>query len=74
MNNLKTFIAGALPAFREGEGRAAAGLSAREIAGEALALAGINCGERAERLGVEELSALAGAVEKLMRMENPYGS
>jgi 16S rRNA (adenine1518-N6/adenine1519-N6)-dimethyltransferase len=74
MNNLKTFIAGTLPAFREGEGRPAAGLSAREIAREALALAGINCEERAGRLGVEELSALAGAVEKLARTENLYGS
>ncbi|MDR0708620.1 MAG: 16S rRNA (adenine(1518)-N(6)/adenine(1519)-N(6))-dimethyltransferase RsmA [Spirochaetaceae bacterium] len=74
MNNLKTFIAGVLPPSREGEGRAAAGLSARGIAGEALALAGIKGGERAECLGVEELSALATAVEKLTQTENPYGS
>jgi 16S rRNA (adenine1518-N6/adenine1519-N6)-dimethyltransferase len=73
MNNLKTFVAGISPPFREGEGRAAAGLSAREIAGEALVLAGINCEERAERLGVGELSALAAAVEKLAQTENPYG-
>jgi 16S rRNA (adenine1518-N6/adenine1519-N6)-dimethyltransferase len=74
MNNLKAFVAGTSPVFREGEGRAAAGLSAREIAGEALALSGISGEERAERLGVGEMRALAAAVEKLTQKENPYGS
>jgi 16S rRNA (adenine1518-N6/adenine1519-N6)-dimethyltransferase len=65
-NNLKAFIA-------DSAARAAAGIPAREITEEALALAGIQGGERPERLGVEEFSALAGAVEKLLETGNRYG-
>jgi 16S rRNA (adenine1518-N6/adenine1519-N6)-dimethyltransferase len=54
-NNLQAFI----------EETAAGRISAKEIAGEALALAGIDGEERAERLGVEEFRALALAAEKV---------
>lgn len=66
-NNLAAFIAES--AARAG----AAGVPAREIAEEALALSGINGGERPERFGVGEFSALAGAVEKLLETGNRYG-
>jgi 16S rRNA (adenine1518-N6/adenine1519-N6)-dimethyltransferase len=65
-NTLKTFI-------EESGVRAAAGASAREIAEEALASAGINGGERPERFGAGELGALAGALERLLGTGNRRG-
>jgi 16S rRNA (adenine1518-N6/adenine1519-N6)-dimethyltransferase len=59
-NNLKTFIA---------QRSAQTGLSIRGTAEESLALAEIKGEDRAERFGVEELCALASAVEKLLQAE-----
>jgi 16S rRNA (adenine1518-N6/adenine1519-N6)-dimethyltransferase len=66
-NSLKAFIA-------ESAARAAAaGISAQEITEEALSAAGIKGEERPERFGVEEMGALAGAVEKLLETGNRHG-